>query len=72
EYVAEVNPDLCTGCRSCVEVCQFDALSFNPADRKIEVDLSACYGCGVCRSVCPKDAIQLRQRADVPEVANLW
>lgn len=72
EYVAEVNPDLCTGCRSCMRVCQFGALAYSAADQKAHVDQIACYGCGVCRSVCPNDAIKLTPRAEVPVVAHLW
>ena len=72
EYVAEVNPDLCTGCRSCMRVCQFGALVYSAADQKASVDQTACYGCGVCRSVCPNDALELKPRAEVPAVANLW
>ena len=72
EYVAEIDPDLCTGCRACMTACQFGALSFNAADRKAQVDLNACYGCGTCRSACPNDAITLKPRAEVPAVANLW
>lgn len=72
EYVAEIDPDLCTGCRSCMRACQFGALSFNAADQKVEVDQTACYGCGVCRSACPNDAVVLKDRDAVPAVANLW
>lgn len=72
EYVAEVNRDLCTGCRSCMRVCQFGALVYSAADQKASVDQTACYGCGVCRSVCPNDALELKPRAEVPAVANLW
>ncbi|MGI5817994.1 MAG: 4Fe-4S binding protein [Armatimonadota bacterium] len=72
EYIAEIDPDLCTGCRSCMRACQFGALSFNAADRKVEVDQTACYGCGVCRNACSNDAITLKDRAEVPTVAALW
>lgn len=72
EYVAAVDPELCVGCRECMGACQFGALAFNPADRKVVVDQTACYGCGVCRSVCAQDAITLRPRAEVPQVAKLW
>ncbi len=72
EYVASVDPDLCTGCRSCMRACQFGALGFGAADRKAVVDPRACYGCGICRSMCSSDAISLAPRADVPAAANLW
>ena len=72
EYVAAVNPNLCTGCRTCMRACQFGALAYSAADQKVCVDQTACYGCGVCRSVCPNDAIELKPRAEVPAVAALW
>jgi len=72
EYVAEVDRDVCTGCRSCMRVCQFGALAYSAADRKASVDQRVCYGCGVCRSACSKAAISLKPRTDVPAVANVW
>ncbi|MGD8240886.1 MAG: 4Fe-4S binding protein [Armatimonadota bacterium] len=72
EYVAQVDWDECTGCRQCMRVCQFGALGFSAAARKVMVDQQACYGCGVCRAVCAKGAMSLLERADVPEVANVW
>jgi NAD-dependent dihydropyrimidine dehydrogenase PreA subunit len=72
EYVAVANPDLCTGCRSCMRVCQFGAIAYGAADRKITIDQTACYGCGICRTACPKDAIELRPRAEQPVAAELW
>jgi len=72
EYVAEVSPDLCTGCRSCMRVCQFGALAYSAANKKAFIDQVACYGCGICRSVCAANAITLKPRAEVPAAARLW
>jgi ferredoxin len=72
EWVAEVSPDFCTGCRSCMRVCQFGALGYSAADRKVRVDPLHCYGCGICRTACPHDAVTLRDRREVPAAANLW
>ena len=72
EYVAEVDWEKCSGCRRCMQVCQFGALGFSAAARKVMVDQRACYGCGVCRAVCTKEAITLLERTSVPEVANVW
>jgi len=72
EYVAEVSRDLCTGCRSCMRVCQFGALAYSAASKKAFVDQTACYGCGICRSACQQDAIALKPRAEVPVAAGLW
>jgi Pyruvate/2-oxoacid:ferredoxin oxidoreductase delta subunit len=72
EYVAEVDPDKCVGCRECMRVCQFGAIVYSASSEKTAIDQRRCYGCGICRSVCPHDAIQLRKRAEVPVAASLW
>jgi ferredoxin len=72
EYVAEVDPDLCVGCRECMRVCQFGAISYGASDQKAVIDQRWCYGCGICRAVCKKDAIRLRERSEVPVAAHLW
>lgn len=72
EYVAEIDPDLCSGCRQCMRLCQFGALSYSASNKKAVVDQSYCYGCGICRSVCKTNAIRLEDRAKSPVAANLW
>jgi len=72
EYVATTNSDLCTGCRACMRLCQFGALGFSAATKKVYVDQLACYGCGICRSACTKGALSLAPRAEVPAVAKVW
>lgn len=72
EYVAEVNPELCNGCRHCMRVCQFGAIGYSAANKKVFIDPMRCYGCGICRASCTKDAIKLNDRASVPVAANLW
>lgn len=56
-YVSESDPDLCTGCGTCAEFCQFDAAAV--VDGKNHVDRERCMGCGVCTSHCPDDALRL-------------
>lgn len=72
EYVAAVDADACTGCRSCMRVCQFGALGYSAANKKAVVDQTACYGCGICRSACKNGAVKLMPRAESPVAANLW
>jgi len=72
EYVAEIKPDLCNGCRACMRLCQFGAISYSPARKKSVIDLKRCYGCGVCREGCIKDAISLKERKSIPAIAHLW
>ncbi len=72
EYVAAVDADQCNGCRQCMRVCQFGAVSYSVSNKKAVIDQRQCYGCGICRSVCAKDAIHLEARSDVPVAATLW
>jgi ferredoxin len=72
EYVSRLDEDLCNGCRSCMRVCQFGAISYSAARQKAVIDPRMCYGCGVCRAVCAKGAITLDDRASVPAAAGIW
>ncbi|MGQ9629308.1 MAG: 4Fe-4S binding protein [bacterium] len=72
EYIAEVDPDLCNGCRACMRVCQFGAIGYSAAQKKTMIDPRRCYGCGICRAVCAKNAILLRDRSTVPVAATIW
>jgi ferredoxin len=72
EYVAEVAVDACTGCRKCMQVCQFGALSYRAGAKKVSIDPARCFGCGICRSVCSANALQLSPRQTVPAAAILW
>jgi Pyruvate/2-oxoacid:ferredoxin oxidoreductase delta subunit len=72
EYVAEVDHDVCTGCRECMRVCQFGAIIYSASTGKVSIDQRRCYGCGICRSMCNKNSIQLNDRNKVPVAMNLW
>jgi ferredoxin len=56
-YVAQVDADLCAGCGSCADHCQFAAISVD--DGFARIDAAACMGCGVCVSRCPQEALSL-------------
>jgi heterodisulfide reductase subunit A-like polyferredoxin len=58
-YVCQVEAELCIGCESCVEFCQFAALSL--VDFTAWVDYEACMGCGVCVQHCPEGALVLER-----------
>ena len=64
DFVMTVNADLCTGCETCIERCQFGALSI-PEDITV-VNPKRCIGCGVCAVVCPEDALKIK-RVETPE-----
>jgi len=49
---ATINPDACTGCGRCREVCRFDAIS-----QDYFVHTLSCEGCGACYFLCPAGAV---------------
>jgi ferredoxin len=72
EYIAEIDWEQCTGCRECMGLCQFGALSYSYSLGKVAIDLSKCYGCGVCRAGCSKGAILLQERNSHAHAGQLW
>lgn len=72
EYVAMHDYDRCTGCGSCVQRCQFSAITYSPYLEKAIFDMKKCAGCGLCRTVCEQGAIRLVRRSEVPAVRELW
>ncbi len=59
-YFAEVDSESCTGCETCLNRCQMNALTI--VDGISTVNRDRCIGCGACVPTCPSDAIQLRKK----------
>jgi MinD superfamily P-loop ATPase len=57
--VARIDPDKCTGCGKCAEVCRFRAVKVVESDKGADysIDPLGCEGCGVCVWMCPAEAI---------------
>jgi ferredoxin len=56
-YLARVDESLCLGCGTCMEHCQFGAISLPEGIAVVDVD--ACMGCGVCSTHCEQGAVEL-------------
>jgi electron transport complex protein RnfB len=61
-YYAEVDGGLCTGCQTCGDRCEMEAISY--LDDVAAVDIFRCIGCGLCVSTCPDGAIQLYEKTE--------
>ncbi len=59
-FYSEINPELCTGCGSCVERCQLKAITLK--DDVSSINRKRCIGCGNCVAICPSDAITLHKK----------
>ena len=54
-FIAE---DLCSGCKTCVPLCPYSAISTNSEKRTSEINEALCKGCGTCVGGCPSGAAQ--------------
>jgi heterodisulfide reductase subunit A len=65
-FVAEVDPDRCSGTGKCVEVCPIDdaiiLVETQLAQQTVKharVNPALCTGCGICVAVCPDNAVDI-------------
>jgi heterodisulfide reductase subunit A2 len=61
---AEVDAERCSGCRSCVAVCPYKAISFDCERELSEVNPVRCVGCGTCVAACPSGVIKGKHFSD--------
>jgi NAD-dependent dihydropyrimidine dehydrogenase PreA subunit len=54
----QADPQLCTGCGTCVEQCPVSALSIG--NRLPGVDADLCITCFCCQEICPEKAMTLK------------
>ncbi|MBU1056187.1 MAG: FAD-dependent oxidoreductase [Proteobacteria bacterium] len=58
--ISHIDPDVCIGCRICIDLCAYSAIEFNELKRISEVNEAVCKGCGSCSGYCPSGAAQIR------------
>ncbi len=61
---ARIDEDRCSGCKTCLGLCEFGAIGYN-ADRELaSVNAVLCRGCGVCAAACPSGALDAMHFTD--------
>jgi heterodisulfide reductase subunit A len=58
--VAMVDPNFCSSCGVCVEICPYSAPKFNENNGRAEIQPTLCKGCGLCVASCRSGAIHLK------------
>jgi NAD-dependent dihydropyrimidine dehydrogenase PreA subunit len=54
-----LNPELCNGCRECIEVCPHEVFAMRDGKAVIE-DREACMECGACMMNCSAGAVKVK------------
>jgi electron transport complex protein RnfB len=72
-FIAELRPEICEGCWTCLDRCQMQALAAE--GDLVALDTDRCIGCGLCVSTCPSGALTLvrkpeSERTRVPTTMN--
>jgi len=62
--VAEVNPEKCAVCCTCVRTCPFHVPVIDHNRGAAYIDPAMCMGCGMCVAECPGKAIVMRGCSD--------
>jgi heterodisulfide reductase subunit A len=54
---AYVREEECSGCKSCINLCPYSAITFDEAKGKAFINEVLCKGCGTCVAACPSSSI---------------
>lgn len=54
---ASIIEEFCSGCKSCLSLCPYSAITFNDESKKAYINEALCKGCGTCAASCPSGSI---------------
>jgi len=69
--VSAIDEEKCSGCKICLNLCPFNAISFDEEKEICQINEALCKGCGVCAGACPSAAITARQFTNEEIVAQV-
>ena len=62
---AVIDDQLCAGCKLCVSLCPYSAISFDVEKKISLINEVLCKGCGTCAAACPSGAAHAKHFRDV-------
>jgi heterodisulfide reductase subunit A len=54
---AVVDEEHCAGCKICIDLCSYKAITFDEEKKVSHINEALCKGCGTCVAACPSGAI---------------
>jgi heterodisulfide reductase subunit A len=61
---AVINEGICSGCKICIGLCPYKAISYDDKEKNATISEVLCTGCGICVSACPSGAIKAKHFTD--------
>ena len=58
--ISVIDENLCCGCKTCISLCPYNAISFDEEKKISVINEALCKGCGTCAAACPSGAITSR------------
>ena len=58
--VSYISESFCIGCKTCLNICSYGAITFNEKKKISVVNEAICRGCGNCVAACPSGAATLK------------
>ncbi|MBW1752353.1 MAG: CoB--CoM heterodisulfide reductase iron-sulfur subunit A family protein, partial [Deltaproteobacteria bacterium] len=58
--ISWIDPNICAGCQTCIELCPYTAIEYNARTSVSVVNEALCKGCGSCAGFCPSGAAQVK------------
>jgi len=55
--IAVVDEEHCAGCKVCIDLCSYTAITFDEEKKIANINEALCKGCGTCVAACPSGAI---------------
>ncbi len=59
-----IDEEKCSGCKLCISVCPFKAVSYNEEKLISVINEAICHGCGTCTAACPGGASTAKHFTD--------
>ena len=61
-FIVNTNPDTCSGCETCIDRCQMEALRIE--NDHVVLNKDRCIGCGLCVSTCLTESLTLVRKPE--------
>jgi heterodisulfide reductase subunit A len=58
--ISWIDPNVCAGCQTCIELCAYSAIEFDERRGVSVINEALCKGCGSCSGFCPSGAAQVK------------